>query len=68
VCRYTQQITVEQLQLLINDLRPAYDANRREFAELCGFESGMDPDIVEQALAIKHRTYTADKRASLLGL
>jgi hypothetical protein len=67
VCRDRERITPEQFNLIINDLRPT-DEERKSFARYYGLEFGIDPEAVEKALTIHHRTYDADERAKILNL
>jgi len=56
------KVTVEQFNLLINDLRPKDAATRAGQAEYYAMLFGH-AKALEQALKARHRTYTADERA-----
>jgi len=67
VCRHRKP-TIESLGLLVNDLRPI-DEPTKTWARWYGSELGFAPAVIEQAISsFKHRTYTADERAKILGV
>jgi hypothetical protein len=59
------RITVEQFNLLINDLRPKDPATKAAEAHYYAALFGFSSEIVEQALKARHRTYTAAERAEI---
>jgi hypothetical protein len=68
VCRDNREITIDHLSLLINDLRPTNEPIKI-WARWYGGEFGFDPAVIEEVIsAFKHRTYTADERAKILGV
>jgi hypothetical protein len=69
MCRYRGSITVEQFNLLINDLRPPSGFDKAEIAKTYYMvEFGFDLETVKRALELPHRTYTADERAKIFNL